>query len=102
MVSSARLFPKDPPPPGGFGPILDPRVIPQHMFDPVAPPLSADVTVVIGTTRDEAMLTLGGDDQFFRLDDTGLRTRVQRQGGAEAGTRIAFERAAQQEVVPAP
>src|SRR5207245_514020 len=92
MVSSTRLFPKDPPPPGGFGPILDPQAIPQHMFDPVATPLSADVPVVIGTTRHEAMLTLGGDDQFFRLDDAGLRTRVQRQGGAEADTVISMYR----------
>src|SRR5262245_22816925 len=86
MVSSTRLFPNDPPPPGAFGPILDPNVIPQHMFDPDATPLAADIPITIGTTRDEAMLTLGGDDQFYRLDEAGLRARVQRQAGAEADT----------------
>ena len=86
MVSSTRLFPSDPPPPGAFGPILDPNVIPQHMFDPDATTLAADIPIIIGTTRDEAMLTLGGDDQFYRLDEAGLRARVQRQAGAEADT----------------
>jgi para-nitrobenzyl esterase len=92
MASSTRLFPKDPPLPGGFGPILDPRVIPQHMFDPVATPLAANVPIIIGTTRDEAMLTLGGDDRFYSLDDAELRARVQRQVGAEADTAIALYR----------
>jgi para-nitrobenzyl esterase len=90
MVSSTRLFPKDPPPPAGFGPILDPQVIPQHMFDPTATPLSADVPLVIGTTRDEAMLRLGNDDQFFALDEAGLRTRVQKTFGGDTDSVIAL------------
>ncbi|PYR27247.1 MAG: carboxylesterase/lipase family protein [Acidobacteria bacterium] len=92
MASSTRLFPKDPPPPGGFGPILDPKMIPQHMFDPSATPLAADIPIIVGTTRDEATLTLGGDDQFYRLDEAGLRARVQRQVGAEADTVVSLYR----------
>jgi para-nitrobenzyl esterase len=84
MATSTRLFPNDPPPPGGFGPILDPEVIPQHMFDPVATPLSAAVPILIGTTRDEALLTLGNDDEYFRLDEAGLERRVQRLAGRES------------------
>jgi para-nitrobenzyl esterase len=100
MVSSTRLFPKDPPPPGGFGPIQDPRVIPQHMFDPAATPLAAAIPIIIGTTRDEAMLTLGSDDQFYRLDEAGLRARVQRQVGAEAETVLALYRRLYPEASP--
>jgi para-nitrobenzyl esterase len=92
MASSTRLFPKDPPPPGGFGPILDPQILPQHMFEPTATPISADVPLVIGTTKDEAMLTLGNDTQFFALDDAGLRALVQRTVGAASDEAIALYR----------
>jgi len=42
------------------GPVVDAQVLPTHPFDPVAPPGSALVPVIIGTNRDEATLFLGG------------------------------------------
>jgi para-nitrobenzyl esterase len=36
-----------------FGPVVDGKVLPAHPFDPVAPALSADVPMIIGTTLNE-------------------------------------------------
>jgi len=43
-----------------FWPVVDGRELPTHPFDPVAPDVSADVPMIIGTT----------------LDDAGMRTRL--------------------------
>ena len=37
----------------GWGPVKDGRDIPQHPFDPVAPAISAQVPMIIGTTLNE-------------------------------------------------
>ncbi|HEY6968427.1 MAG TPA: carboxylesterase/lipase family protein [Candidatus Angelobacter sp.] len=54
---------------GGFSPVVEGNVLPHHPFDPVAPPESADVPVMISTTLEEASLTLTN----FDLDDAGLK-----------------------------
>src|SRR5271165_1105967 len=54
---------------GGFGPVVDGKVLPHHPFDPVAPPESADVPVIISTTLEDAALALTN----FDLDDAGLK-----------------------------
>jgi para-nitrobenzyl esterase len=76
VVLSARLHPKDPPPADAFRPVLDPEVLPQHMFQPVATPLAAEIPVIIGTTKDEATLFLEFDAELYALDEAGLQTRV--------------------------
>ena len=40
------------------GPVVDGRVLPQHPFDPAGSPVSADVPLLIGTTKDEATIFL--------------------------------------------
>lgn len=55
---------------GGFGPVVAGDVLPHHPFDPVAPPESADVPVIISTTLEDAALALTN----FDLDDAGLKT----------------------------
>jgi len=54
---------------GGFGPVVDGKILPHHPFDPVAPPESADVPVIISTTLEDAALALTN----FDLDDAGLK-----------------------------
>ncbi len=54
---------------GGFAPVVDGKVLPHHPFDPVAPPESADVPVIISTTLEDAALALTN----FDLDDAGLK-----------------------------
>jgi para-nitrobenzyl esterase len=53
----------------GFSPVIDGTVLPHHPFDPVAPPESADVPVVISTTLEDAALSLTN----FNLDEAGLK-----------------------------
>jgi para-nitrobenzyl esterase len=54
---------------GGFSPVVEGNVLPHHPFDPVAPPESADVPVIISTTLEDAALALTN----FDLDDAGLK-----------------------------
>src|SRR5579872_1174298 len=53
----------------GFTPVMDGTVLPHHPFDPVAPPESAKVPVVISTTLEDAALGLTN----FNLDEAGLK-----------------------------
>ncbi len=39
--------------PGGWGPVVDGKVLPQNSFDPDASPLSANVPMIIGTVLNE-------------------------------------------------
>ena len=59
-----------PGPAGGFAPVVDGTVLPHHPFDPVAPPESADVPVIISTTLEDSALALTN----FNLDEAGLKT----------------------------
>jgi para-nitrobenzyl esterase len=40
----------------GWGPVVDPEVLPQHPFDPVAPSISADVPLIVGTCLNEFVM----------------------------------------------
>jgi para-nitrobenzyl esterase len=51
-------------------PVVDGTVLPHHPFDPVAPPESADVPVIISTTLEDSALALTN----FSLDEAGLKT----------------------------
>ena len=58
----------------GFSPTVDGVAVPRHPFHPTASDVSADVPLVIGSTRTE--LTLQADAAAFSLDDVSLRGRV--------------------------
>ena len=58
----------------GFSPTVDGTAVPRHPFHPTASDVSADVPLVIGSTRTE--LTLQSDAAAFSLDDAALRGRV--------------------------
>ena len=45
-----------------FGPVLDERSLTRHPFYPDAPPLSADIPMIIGNTRDETRYFMGRSD----------------------------------------
>lgn len=51
-------------------PVVEGAVLPHHPFDPVAPPESADVPMIISTTLEDSALALTN----FNLDEAGLRT----------------------------
>jgi len=70
----------------GFSPVLDGTLLPQHPFDPVASPLSADIPLIIGSNMTETTLFAQGDLPAFDLDENGLKTRLAATMGPLTGT----------------
>ena len=66
----------------GFSPLVDGSVIPQHPFQPNASTVSADVPVMLGSTRTE--LTSSAQPEDFTLTDAAMRTRVRTLLGEHA------------------
>src|SRR5215468_564828 len=67
----------------GLAPVMDGTILPHHPFDPVAPPESADVPMIISTTLEDAALSLTN----FNLDEAGLKALLN-QRYAEKGEEI--------------
>jgi para-nitrobenzyl esterase len=63
-----------------FSPVMGNDVLPHHPFDPKAPDESADVPMIIGTTLDDAALSLSN----FDLTEAALKEQLQKQLGANA------------------
>jgi len=59
-----------------LAPVVDGHYIPTHPFDPVAAPTGADVPLIVGCNRDEALLGLSGDPRRRRLTEEELRQRL--------------------------
>lgn len=58
-----------------LGPVLDGHSLPRHPFDPDAPATTADVSMLIGTNRDESRL-LASDPALFSLSESDMRTKM--------------------------
>jgi para-nitrobenzyl esterase len=59
-----------------FGPVLDERSLTRHPFYPDAPPLSANIPMIIGNTHDETRSLIGGGDSStfdLKWDDLPAR-----------------------------
>jgi para-nitrobenzyl esterase len=60
-----------------IGPVVDGTHVPAHPYDPVAPALSANVPLLVGTNKDESiMMFQRGDLRVFSLDEAQLRDRL--------------------------
>ena len=59
-----------------FGPVLDQAVLLRHPFYPDAPPLGANVPMIIGNTRDETRAFHGNDPGIFELGWKELPERL--------------------------
>jgi para-nitrobenzyl esterase len=73
-------------------PILDGISIPAHPCDPVANPISAAVPMLIGGTRDEAVVFNARTDWWPNLSDTDLLERIRTAYGDKAESLIAAAR----------
>src|SRR5262249_292478 len=62
----------------GFVPTVGVEALPSYPFDPVAPEMSADIPLLIGTNRHELALQLRGDAKIHgrTLTEEELRARV--------------------------
>jgi len=72
--------------PGGFGPVVDGTVLPQHPFDPAAPAVSKDKPLVVGYNRDETVFFFQQQRNLdvFSLTEAGLRERLAKELGSNA------------------
>jgi para-nitrobenzyl esterase len=68
----------------GFAPVVDGKVLPQHLFHPAASPVMPEVPVILGTNRTELTLQLVGDAAAFTLDEAGLQARAREAFGEAA------------------
>jgi para-nitrobenzyl esterase len=68
----------------GFAPVVDGKVLPQHLFHPTASSVMPEVPVIVGTNRTELTLQLVGDTAAFNLDEAGLQSRVKEAFGDKA------------------
>jgi para-nitrobenzyl esterase len=59
-----------------FGPVLDQSVLSRHPFYPDAPPLAADIPMIIGNTRDETRAFLGNEPGVEQLTWEELPERL--------------------------
>jgi para-nitrobenzyl esterase len=67
---------------GGFSPVVDGNYIPSHPFDPVAPAISKDIPIIVGTNKDESILSLSRNDlAAFSLDEARLQQSLKENAG---------------------
>jgi para-nitrobenzyl esterase len=66
-----------PAPRPNYSPVVDGHTLPRHPWTPDAPAASANVPLLVGTTRTETTALIGaGDPSTFELDQTGLRRKL--------------------------
>jgi para-nitrobenzyl esterase len=68
----------------GFSPTVDGTAVPRHPFHPTASDVSADVPLMLGSTRSE--LTSSADPAMFSLTEDALRMRAAELFGAAGGS----------------
>jgi para-nitrobenzyl esterase len=71
-----------------LGPLVDGRSLPRHPFTPTAPEVSANIPVMIGTTRTEATLFMAADPLFGKMTEDQARERATRMLGAKGNAAI--------------
>jgi para-nitrobenzyl esterase len=71
---------------GGFTPVVEGKVLPHHPFDPVAPPESADVPIIVSSTLEDAALALTN----FDLTEAGLKAILGQRFGDKADEILAL------------
>jgi len=82
----------------GFSPTVDGKAVPRHPFHPTASDVSADVPLMIGSTRTE--LTSQTDASAFSLTDEGMQSRIRTLLGDNAGRIIDIYRKATPAATP--
>jgi len=67
-----------------LAPVVDGDVLPANPFDPVAPSISANVPLIIGTNKDEMTLFMAGEPWFGKLTDAQLAIQAKATAGPKA------------------
>lgn len=71
---------------GGFGPVVDGKVLPHHPFDPAAPEISKNKPLLVGWNEDEYTFFAWErkDTEPFKMDFDGLQKKLEPQYGKDA------------------
>ncbi|WAC14868.1 carboxylesterase/lipase family protein [Dyadobacter pollutisoli] len=75
---------------GGFGPVVDGKVLPHHPFDPTAPEISRNKPLLVGWNEDEYTFFAWErkDTETFKLDFDGLKKKLEPKYGADTDKMI--------------
>ena len=76
--------------PGSFGPVVDGKYLPHHPFDPVAPAISRNKPLIVGTNRDEMLFFYfqTKNTAVFDITMDGLAAQLNKQFGPGLGPRV--------------
>jgi para-nitrobenzyl esterase len=85
---------------GSFAPMIDGITLLNHPFEPDAPSESADVPLMIGTTKDELTLFLATTPGFGSMSDAEAGAILEAFTGAPAHDALAFYGALQPQETP--
>ncbi len=85
---------------GGFGPVLDPVILPSHPFSPEAPAISENVPIMVGWNKTESTAFSLGQDDLWALDEEGLRKRVEMIAGTDTEKLIGLYRKSYPDMSP--
>jgi para-nitrobenzyl esterase len=67
-----------------LGPVVDGVILPRHPFDPVAPPIAANVPLIVGFNRDEATFFNRDNPEVFHIDEATLNSQARTKLGGNA------------------
>jgi len=70
--------------PGNWGPVVDGTYLPRDPFNPAAPPLSANIPLIIGNTHDEMLLFIRENVGFFHADEVAVTQNIRQRFGDQA------------------
>ena len=76
LAAMRKVQPRPVPGRGGFGPVLDEKILPAHPFDPQASAISAHVPILVGCNSHEQTFFSLTDEPAFNLSDVELQQRV--------------------------
>ena len=81
---------------GGFGPVVDGKVLPHHPFDPAAPEISRNKPLLVGWNEDEYTFFAWErkDTESFKMDFDALKKKLEPTYGADTEKLIAAYRKA--------
>jgi para-nitrobenzyl esterase len=67
--------------PGGFGPVVDGTILPNHPFDPQAPSISKNKPLMVGYNRDETVFFFNQqrNTEVFNLTEATLKERLAKE-----------------------
>ncbi len=88
--------------PGGFGPVVDGRILPNHPFDPAAPMISKNKPLIVGSNRDETVFFFQQqrNTEVFNLTDDSLKARTDTEFGKAAEPMLAAYRKSRPDASP--